>query len=49
MSKEIDIVHIVTNQHADIFTKPLGRTKFERLHQTIGVISELVVVACSKL
>ncbi len=49
MWKEIDIVHIVTNQqHVDIFTKLLGKTKFEGLHQTIEVISEPEVVACSK-
>ncbi len=49
MSKEIDIVHIAINQqHADIFTKPLRRTKFESLHQTIGIILKSIVVACSK-
>jgi hypothetical protein len=49
MSKEIDIVHIAINQqHADIFTKPLRRTKFESLHQTIGIIFKSIVVACSK-
>jgi hypothetical protein len=41
MSKEIDIVYIASNQqHADIFTKPLGRMKFEGLHHAIGIISE---------
>jgi hypothetical protein len=49
MWKEIDIVHIVTNQqHVDIFTKLLGKTKFEGLHQTIGIISEPIVVGCWK-
>jgi hypothetical protein len=32
MSNEISILHIPSTQHqVDIFTKPLGRTKFEGL------------------
>ena len=36
----VALENIFTNrQNADIFTKPLDRSKFESLHQVIGVIT----------
>jgi hypothetical protein len=42
--EEIDIIHITTNQHdVNVFIKPLRRSKFESLHQTIEAISKSLV------
>jgi hypothetical protein len=50
MLKEIDIVHIATNQqHANVFTKPLGRMKFEGLHQAISNWNNFRISSCSML
>jgi len=41
MSNKISLLHIPsTQQQANIYTKPLGRTKFEGLQQAVGVISK---------
>ncbi len=38
ISTEITFTHVASNdQLADIFTKPLGKTKFQRLEEKIGV------------
>ena len=39
VEKKLGLEYIPTErQNADIFTKPLDRSKFETLHQVIGVI-----------
>ncbi len=44
MSKKIAILHVPSiQQQANIFTKPLRRTKFEGLQQAIGVMSKSLV------
>jgi hypothetical protein len=38
-SKEIDIIYCNTNENmVDIFTKPLGKTKFEIFRNQLGVV-----------
>jgi hypothetical protein len=44
MPNKISILHIPSiQQQSNIFTKPLGRTKFEGLQQAVGVISESLI------
>ena len=39
LSKEVDVSHVSTGEQvADILTKPLGRTKFEKFKYELGLI-----------
>lgn len=50
LSGEVDIHHVTTaNQLADIFTKPLGKIKFQNFRHKIGVLSISQAKALSKL